>query len=99
MLVISPKIRSIQLSLSLTPLPRPISDAWNVFKPLSEKRCINQQAFVIFLAVANATFDILVFLWPAPVLWSIKLPRHTRITLLLSFCCGVLYVYTFHLPR
>ncbi|KAL3451247.1 hypothetical protein BJX65DRAFT_237705 [Aspergillus insuetus] len=68
----------------------PLSDIWAVFKPYSEKQCIDSKKFFIAVAAMNSITDFMVYLWPIHYLWKVKLSLPKRIGLIVCFGVGVL---------
>ncbi|KAL3471573.1 hypothetical protein BJX99DRAFT_266619 [Aspergillus californicus] len=68
----------------------PLSDIWAVFKPMSEKRCLDSEKFFIAAAAINSITDCMVYLWPIHYLWKVKLSLTKRVGLIVCFGVGVL---------
>ncbi|CBF74469.1 hypothetical protein AN4213.2 [Aspergillus nidulans FGSC A4] len=69
---------------------RPLSDLWAVFKPMSQKQCIESEKFYIAVAAINSITDFMVYLWPIHYLWKVKLSLAKRAGLIICFGVGVL---------
>ncbi|KAL4992428.1 hypothetical protein BDW68DRAFT_173132 [Aspergillus falconensis] len=68
----------------------PLSDLWAVFKPMSQKQCIDSEKFYVAAAAINSITDFMVYLWPIHYLWKVKLSLAKRVGLIICFGVGVL---------
>lgn len=68
----------------------PIAGFWDPSLPGAV--CLPIKALLMLTGILNSVTDFLVFLWPVNTLWKIHLPLLQRISLVVAFGIGCLYV-------
>lgn len=58
-----------------------------------EGKCIDQAVVIYWNAGGNIVTDLLVFIFPLPILYKLNMPRARKLFVFGVFCLGFLYVY------
>ncbi|KAH7304486.1 hypothetical protein BKA65DRAFT_521341 [Rhexocercosporidium sp. MPI-PUGE-AT-0058] len=90
----------IGVALSLIFSCSPIQSHWD--STITDKSCIDFRAAIFASASLNVLSDFVVFLWPAHILWKVRVSRKRRLGLIFLFAvgfivcvAGVARIYTF----
>ena len=52
---------------------RPLAKIWD---PSIAGTCVNQSLFVIVTSGINMGFDVVILVWPLPLVWGLQVRRH-----------------------
>ncbi|KAJ9643592.1 hypothetical protein H2199_004271 [Coniosporium tulheliwenetii] len=67
----------------------PIPAAWDM--RITEKKCVNINAFYLANAAGNILTDIMVYTLPIRLVWKLQIPQKQKIALAVMLCLGLLY--------
>lgn len=73
----------------------PIPAAWDM--RITEKKCVNINAFYLANAAGNILTDIMVYTLPIRLVWKLQVPPKQKVALVVMLCLGLLYVPPWHL--
>ncbi|TLD18696.1 hypothetical protein E2P81_ATG11606 [Venturia nashicola] len=64
----------------------PVNSYWDL--SIKNKRCYDQNSAMIIFSALNTVSDLIVFMWPAPKIFQLKLPIQQRLGLMFVFSLG-----------